>query len=224
MPLGRRSGRQSEISKRGSPAAPFGYLPCSYAATIFCTTRPPICPACLRVSLRLPFRLMPSSCAASILYCRRAACEVFCEARAVTRPRPPAAGFFVEEELDVLFFAVLLFAVLFFAAGADFVLLPLARVLAALLRLAAVVLLEAIVFAAWVLAAAVGFFAVEEVLFFAVLVFAVLLLTLANVLAALLRAEALLPLFASVLAALLLPEAGLLVAICISLLSLFYAF
>ena len=200
--------------------------------------------------MRLPLRLMPSSCAASILYWRMAAWEAFCDARAVTRPRPLAAGFFAAEEVDVLFFAVLpLFdAVLFFAAGADFVLLavlrgPLARVLAALLRLLAVVLLEAMVFAAWVLLEAVGFFAVEEedVLFFAVLllfgaallfaagadfvllaVLRVLLAPLAKVLAALLRAEALLLLLARVLAALLLPAGllavDLLVGICVSLL------
>jgi len=170
-----------------------------------------------------------------------AACEAFCDARAVTRPRPLAAGFFAAEEADSLFFAVLLleaaplFEVLFFAAGADFVLLaplflevvlrgPLARVFAALLRLLAVVLLEAMVFAAWVLLEAVGVFAVEEdvVLFFAVLFFAagVDFVPLPRVLAALLRAEALLLSLARVLAALLLLAAlvDLLVGICVSLL------
>jgi len=179
-----------------------------------------------------------------------AAWEAFCDARAVTRPRPPAAGFFAAEDADVLFFAVpLLFeAVLFFAAGADFVLLavlllgvvllpeavvrgPLARVLAALLRLLAVVLLDAMVFAAWVLLEAVGFFAAEDadVLFFAVpLLFeAVLLVPLARVLAALLRAEALLLFLARVFAALLLlavlpVPADLLVGICVSLLQFFF--
>jgi len=139
----------------------------------------------------------------------------------------------VVEDADALFFALPL-------PEAGFVLLvvlrgPLARVLAALLRLLAVVLPEAMVFAAWVLAEAVGFFAVEEAeVFFALPLFAagvdfvllavlrVLLLPLARVLAALLRAEALL-LLARVLAALLLLAvllalAGLLVGICVSLL------
>jgi len=169
-----------------------------------------------------------------------AAWEAFCDARAVTRPRPLVVIF--SEEADVLFFEaplfeVVLFAVLFFAAGADFVVLavargPLARVLAALLRLLAVVLFEASVFAAWVLLEAEGFFAVEEedVLFFVAgadlvlpAALRVLLLPLAKVLAALLRAEALLLSLARVLAALLLLAAlpalaGLLVGICVSLL------
>jgi len=209
-----------------------------------------------------------------------AAWEAFCAAWEVTRPRP-SAGFFAEEA-DVLFFAVLplervpLLAVLFFAAGADFVLLalariplpaalraplavalleeavlrgPLARVLAALLRLLAVVLLEAMVFAAWVLLEAVGFFAVDEVevdflaavpLFaagadFVLLAVALLLavarvllvlpdrVPLARVLAALLFAEAPALFFARVLAALLLPAAlvVLLVGIFVSLLAVF---
>jgi hypothetical protein len=157
-----------------------------------------------------------------------AACEAFCEARAVTRPRPLAGAFFAAgEEAGALFFEALLLAALFFAAGADFVLLaaprgPLARVLAALLRLLAVVLPEAMVFAAWVLLEAVG-----AALFFAAGAgFALLALSrvpLAKVLAALLRAEALLLSLARVLAALLLLAAlpalaGLLVGICVSLL------
>ena len=190
--------------------------------------------------------MMPSSCAASILYWRMAVWVAFCDARAVTRPRPLVAGFFAVEEEDVLFFAGVLLdalfeAVLFFAAGEDFVLLavplleavargPLARVLAALLRLAAVVLLEAMVFAAWVLLEAVGVFAVEEDPFFAAPLFEAALffaagvdfVPLAKVLAALLRAEALPLSFDRVLAALLLPAVlpalvGLLVGICVSL-------
>ena len=173
--------------------------------------------------------------------------EAFCDARAVTRPRPLAAGFFAAEEVDVLFFVELLLfdAVLFFAAGADFVLLavalleavprgPLARVLAALLRLLAVVLLDAMVFAAWVLLEAVGFFAEEEVdvLFFVVLFFAagadfellavlrVLLAPLAKVLAALLRAEALLLFLARVFALALLEALLLLLAALLALVDL----
>jgi hypothetical protein len=165
-----------------------------------------------------------------------AAWVAFCAAWEVTRPRPSV--FFAAEEEGLFFAAVLfeallfeavLFEVLFFAEGPDFVLEavlrgPLARVLAALLRLAAVVPLEAMVFAAWVLLAAVGVFGLllEVVpLFGAVLFFAAELRgLLARVLAALLRAEALLPFFARVLAAeaLLAALAGLLVGICVSLL------
>ncbi len=139
-----------------------------------------------------------------------AACDAFCAASEVTRPRPLAAGFFA----DVLFLAVplleaLLFAALFFAEGADFVLValgPLASVLAALVRAADVVPLVASVFAALVLAGLLGAdFAAD---FFAVLFFAAgadLVLEargpLASVFAALLRAEALLLFLASVFAA-----------------------
>jgi len=142
--------------------------------------------------------------------------------------------FFVED--DVLFFAEPLFAVLFVARG------PLARVLAALLREAALVPSDAMVLAAWVLAEALGFLAVEEALRLAVLFFAagedfVLLAVprallalplfeavprgpLAKALAALLFAEALPLSLAKVLAALVLPEVpvDLLVGICVSLL------
>jgi len=129
-------------------------------------------------------------------------------------------------------------AVLLFAAGADFVLLaalrlPVARVFAALLRLLAVVLPEAMVFAAWDLLEAVGFFAVDAavvVFFVAVLLFAAgadfVLLPLAKVLAALLFAEALVLFFARVLAAplllaLLAVPVDLLVGIYVSLLAIF---
>jgi len=149
-----------------------------------------------------------------------AAWVAFCAAWEVTRPRPSEAFFVVEEAL--------------FAAGADFVLLaalrgPLARVLAALLREAALVPLEAMVLAAWVLAEALGFFAAVEdllaVLLFAAgadfVLLALLRVPLAKVLAALLREEALLPSLARVLAALLLLAVlvDLLVGICVSLLS-----